>query len=162
MNKSNYATPNNRISALSTFNHSFISPKFETTTYTTIQNLHREMEKCKNFPFGKNEANIKKFNSFKYYLKPKINSQKVFHKRIKTEDMNKSGKKFRFFKFMNGNGNDNNSNTITVKQFNTSENDFTIDNCKHVINSVEKKININNSINNNVCKCPYCNHLFYN
>ena len=162
MNKSNYATPNNRISAFSTFNHSFISPKFETTTYTTIQNLHREMEKCKNFPFGKNEANIKKFNSFKYYLKPKINSQKVFHKRIKTEDMNKSGKKFRFFKFMNGNGNDNNSNTITVKQFNTSENDFTIDNCKHVINSVEKKININNSINNNVCKCPYCNHLFYN
>ena len=162
MKKTNFSTLHNMLSTLNTFNNSFISPTTETTTYTTIKNLHREVDKEKKFPIlGKNETNIKKLNSFKYYLKPKIKSQKVFHKRIKTEDMNRGEKKFRFFKFMNGN--DNNTNNSIIKPFYCTESDFTINNCKHNLsNSVGKEININNNINNNVCKCPYCNHFFYN
>ena len=161
MENTNLSTPHNKQSAFNTFNNSFISPTAETTTYTTIQNLHREMDKKKKFQMlGKNETSIKKFNSFKYYLKPKIKSQKVFHKRIKTEDMTRDAEKFRFFKFMNGN--DNNINNSSIKPFQCTENEFSINNCKHSFrNSVEKKVNVNNNINNNVCKCPYCNHLFY-
>ena len=161
MENTNLSTPHNMQSTFNTFNHSFISPTAETTIYTTIQNLHKELDKGKKFPtLGKNETSLKKFNSFKYYLKPKINSQKVFHKRIKTEDMSRGPKKFRFFKFMNGN--DNNINNSSIKPFYLTGNEFSINNCKHNFrNSVEKKVNVNNNIKNNVCKCPYCNHLFY-
>ena len=108
-----------------------------------------------------NGLNIKKFISFKYYLKPKINSQKVFHKRIKTEDMNSGEKKFRFLKFINKK---NNLNNNSIKQFYNTEIDFSIKNCQHNFNNSEEKKLFNNLGNNcnNVCQCPYCHHLFYN
>jgi hypothetical protein len=175
----NLTTPQNMVNTLSAFNHSFISPTAETTSYNTIQNLHIDSEKDKKTSINTNNdyTNIKKFNSFKYYLKPKINSQKVFHKRIKTEDMNRSDtKKFRFLKSICGNDK-NNVNNNSIKAFYYTESEFSVNNCKHILsNSVEKKINIFNSTNtnintntntntntnNNVCKCPYCHHLFYN
>ena len=164
-NNNNVATtPQNMINTLSAFNHSFISPTTETTSYNTIQNLHMDLEKDKKRIINNNSINIKKFNSFKYYLKPKINSQKVFHKRIKTEDMNRCEKRFRFFKSLCGNNiiNKNNVNNNSLRSFYNTESDFSINNCKHILsNSVEKKINIFNNTNNSVCKCPYCHHLFY-
>ena len=164
-NNNNVATtPQNMINTLSAFNHSFISPTTETTSYNTIQNLHMDLEKDKKRIINNNSINIKKFHSFKYYLKPKINSQKVFHKRIKTEDMNRCEKRFRFFKSLCGNNiiNKNNVNNNSLRSFYNTESDFSINNCKHILsNSVEKKINIFNNTNNSVCKCPYCHHLFY-
>ena len=160
-NTNNVATPQNMINTLSAFNHSFISPTTETTSYNTIQNLHMDLEKDKKRIINQNSINIKKFNSFKYYLKPKINSQKIFHKRIKTEDMNRGEKRFRFFRSLCGN-NKNNVYNNSLRSFYNTESDFSVNNCKHIIsNSVEKKINIFNNTNNCVCKCPYCHHLFY-
>ena len=163
-NTNNVATPQNMINTLSAFNHSFISPTTETTSYNTIQNLHIDLEKDKNRIINSNNSkNIKKFNSFKYYLKPKIKSQKVFHKRIKTEDMNRGEKRFRFFKSLRGNNNNtNNVNNNSLRSFYNTESDFSVINCKHILsNSVEKKLNIFNNTNNCICKCPYCHHLFY-
>ena len=161
-----FSTPHNALNALNTINNSFVSPTPETTSYTTIQNLHHEMETNKKNPQPQvKKINEKKiFNSYKYYLKPKINSQKFFHKRIKTEDMNKGEKKYRFFKFMKGNDNTNSDNTSNfIRSFYITQNDFTVKNCQHKLsNSVEKAVNCNINSNNNVCKCPYCNHLFYN
>lgn len=157
--QNNFSTPNNMVNTLSTLNHSYFSPPTETTSYTTIQNLHRELEKNKRFPLKIKNSNLKKFNSFKYYLKPRIKSQKVFHKRIKTEDMDKGGRKYKFFKSINDNNNmKNNYNSIRI--FYSTGLDFSLKNCQHNnIDNTEKKLNPNNS---NLCKCPYCHHLFYN
>ena len=154
----NYNTPHNMVNTLNTFNNSFISPTRETSIYTTIKNLHNEFETNKKFPIN---SNIKKFNSFKYYLKPKIASQKVFHKRIKTEDMNKGIKKFKFLKFIKSSDN-NNSNNSCLKPFYNTEYDFSLKNCHNTSISVEKILNTHRIDKNNICKCPYCNHLFYN
>ena len=157
------STPQNMLNTLNTFNSSFVSPTPETTSYTTIQNLHHEMETNKKNPQEKSTNDKKIFNSYKYYLKPKINSQKFFHKRIKTEDMNRGEKKFRFFKFMKENDNNNNNTSNFIRPFYITQNDFTVKNCQHKLsNSVEKAISSKINSNNNVCKCPYCNHLFYN
>ena len=154
----NYKTPHNMVNTLNTFNNSFISPTTETSIYTTIKNLNSDFETNKKFPIN---YNIKKFNSFKYYLKPKIASQKFFHKRIKTEDMNKVIKKFKFFKFINGSN--NNSKNSSLKPFSNTEYDFSLKNCQHNTSySFEKILNSHRSEKNNICKCPYCNHLFYN
>ena len=161
-NQNNLKTPDNKINTLNTFNHSFISPTAETTSYNTIQNIHQDLDSNKKFVINSsNGLNIKKVNSFKYYLKPKINSQKVFHKRIKTEDMNSREKKFRFLKFINKK---NNLNNNSIKQFYNTEIDFSIKNCQHNFNNSEEKKLFNNLRNNcnNVCQCPYCHHLFYN
>ncbi len=167
--QNNFSTPNNMLTTLSTLNHSFLSPPSEATAYTTIQNLHRELEKNKRFTAnqtqGANGVNIKKFNSFKYYLKPRINSHKGFHKRKKTEDMNRiEKKKFRLFKLINENDN-NTINSNSIKKFYSTALDFSIKNCQHNISNIynhntENIGNINN--NNSVCKCPFCHHLFYN
>ena len=157
------STPQNMLNTLNTFNSSFVSPTPETTSYTTLQNLHHEMETNKKNPQEKSTNDKKIFNSYKYYLKPKINSQKFFHKRIKTEDMNRGEKKFRFFKFMKENDNNNNNTSNFIRPFYITQNDFTVKNCEHKLsNSVEKAISSKINSNNNVCKCPYCNHLFYN
>ena len=157
-----FSTPHNMLNTLNTINNSFVSPTPETTSYTTIQNLHHEMETNKKNPQEKNINDKKTSNSIKFYLKPKIKSQKFFHKRIKTEDINRGEKKFRFFKFMKGNDNNNNDNTSNfIRSLYFTQNDFTLTNCQHKLsNSVEKakNYNINNNSNNNVCKCPYCNN----
>ena len=169
--QNNFSTPNNMLTNLSTLNHSFLSPPSDATAYTTIQNLHRELEKNKRFIVNQTQGgngvnvNVKKFNSFKYYLKPRINSQKVFHKRKKTEDMNRiEKKKFGLFKSINENDN-NTINTNSMKKFYSTALDFSIKNCQHNISNIynHNTENIENiNINNSVCKCPFCHHLFYN
>ena len=167
--QNNFSTPNNMLTTLSTLNHSFLSPPSEATAYTTIQNLHRELEKNKRFTLTQtqeaNGINVKKFNSFKYYLKPRLNSQKVFHKRKIPDEINKIEKKnFSLFKLVNENEN-NTFNSISLNKFNNTALDFTIKDCQHNSdnNNNQNKEKIGNNImNNSVCKCPYCHHLFYN
>ena len=161
--QNNLKTPQNKKNTLNTFNYSLISPTAETTSYNTIQNIYQDSSSNKEFSLkNKNGFNVKKYNSFKYYLKPKINSQKVFHKRIKTEDMNGGEKKFTFLKFLNEK---NDLYGDSLKQFYNSEICFSNENCQHNSNSVKKKLvnNIGNLENNcnNICKCPYCHHLIY-
>ena len=170
--QNNFSTPNNMLTTLSTLNHSFLSPPSEATAYTTIQNLHRELEKNKRFPVtqtqGANGINIKKINSFKYYLKPRLNSQKAFHKRKNPDEINKiDKKKFSLFKLVNENEKNNTINGFSLNEFYTTALDFNIKNCQHNTdnnnnyNQNTEKIE-SNIMNNSVCKCPYCHHLFYN
>ena len=165
--KNLFMTPQNMLNTINTINNSFVSPTPETTSYITIQNLHHEMETNKKIQQEKNINGKKIFNSYKYYLKPKINSQKFFHKRIKTEGMNKTDTKFRFFKFMKVNDNNSNDNgdksSIFIRTFYITQNDCILKNYQHKLtSSVEKAVNCNNNSINNVCKCTYCNHFFYN
>ncbi len=165
--QNNFSTPNNMLNTLSTLNHSYFSPPSEATAYTTIQNLHKDLEKNKRVPISKYSSNTininKKFNMFKYYLKPKIHSQKVFHKRKKTEEIkniNKPEKKFRFFKLINENEKNNNITNNSIKKLYNTALDFSVKNCLHnSYNSTDKMDNT--SINSSVCKCPFCHHLFY-
>ena len=151
----------NMLNTLSTFNHSFGSPLAEATSYSTIQNAQHELNKNKkSIMLGtfNNTINVRKFNNFKYYLKPKENLKKISYKKINTNNINNGEKKHRFFK----------SITENVKN-KTNESDFRhlyntgIEFCQHnSCNNIENIININNTdANNCVCKCPYCHHYFY-
>ena len=152
----------NMLNTLSTFNHhSFASPLTETTSYTTIQNAQHELNKNKkSIMLGNfnNTINVKKFNNFKYYLKPKENLKKISYKRISTEDINNGEKKHRFFKSITENAKNKTNDSGFRHLYNTG-----IEFCQHnSCNNIENIININNTdASNSVCKCPYCHHFFY-
>jgi hypothetical protein len=158
-------TSNNMLNTLSTFNHSFVSPPTETASFTTIQNIQNELnENKKNISLGKKKdaSHIKKFNSFKFNLMTKLNSKKVFHKRIKTDNLSNGEKKYRFFKSITENYKKN-GNNFSFKQGNNNGISINLKTSQHnSCNDTNKAININNTdINNSVCKCPYCHHFFY-
>lgn len=158
-------TSNNMLNTLSTFNHSFVSPPTETASFTTIQNIQNELNKNKkNITLGtiKDASHIKKFNSFKFHLMTKLNSKKVFHKRIKTDNLNNGEKKYRFFKSITESYKKNGKN-FSFKQGKNDGINMSLKNSQHnSCNETNKAININNTdINNSVCKCPYCHHFFY-
>lgn len=152
----------NMLNTLSTFNHnSFASPLTETTSYTTIQNPQHELNKNKkSIMLGtfNNTINVKKFNNFKYYLKPKENLKKISYKKISTEDINNGEKKHRFFKSITENVKNKTNDSDFRQLYNTG-----IKFCQHnSCNNIENIININNTdASNSVCKCPYCHHFFY-
>jgi hypothetical protein len=152
----------NMLNTLSTFNHhSFASPLTETTSYTTIQNAQNEINKSKkSIMLGtfNNTINVKKFNNFKYYLRPKENLKKISYKRISTEDINNGEKKHRFFKSITENVKNKTNDSGFRHLYNTG-----IEFCQHnSCNNIENIININNTdASNSVCKCPYCHHFFY-
>ena len=152
----------NMLNTLSTFNHnSFASPLTETTSYTTIQNPQHELNKNKkSIMLGtfNNTINAKKFNNFKYYLKPKENLKKISYKKISTEDINNGEKKHRFFKSITENVKNKTNDSDFRQLYNTG-----IKFCQHnSCNNIENIININNTdASNSVCKCPYCHHFFY-
>lgn len=152
----------NMLNTLSTFNHnSFASPLTETTSYTTIQNPQHELnKKKKSIMLGtfNNTINAKKFNNFKYYLKPKENLKKISYKKISTEDINNGEKKHRFFKSITENVKNKTNDSDFRQLYNTG-----IKFCQHnSCNNIENIININNTdASNSVCKCPYCHHFFY-
>ena len=82
--QNNLKTPQNKKNTLNTFNYSLISPTAETTSYNTIQNIYQDSSSNKEFSLkNKNGFNVKKYNSFKYYLKPKINSVRIYYRRTK-------------------------------------------------------------------------------
>ena len=159
---SNIKGSHNMLNTLSTFNHnSFASPLTETTSYTTIQNPQNELNKNKkSIILGafNNTINVKKFNNFKYYLKPKENLKKISYKRISTEDINNGEKKHRFFKSITENAKNKTNDSGFRHLYNTG-----IQFCQHnSCNNIENIININNTdASNSVCKCPYCHHFFY-
>ena len=151
----------NMLNTLSTFNHSFASPATEATSYTTIQNAQHELNKNKkSIILGafNNTITVKKFNNFKYYLKPKENLKKISYKRISTEDINNGEKKHRFFKSITENVKNKTNDSGFRQLYNTG-----IKFCQHKsCNNIENIININNTdASNSVCKCPYCHHFFY-
>ena len=158
-------TNNNMLNTLSTFNHSFVSPPTETASFTTIQNIQNELNKNKkNIKLGKikDVSHIKKFKTFKFHLMTKLNSKKIFHKRIKTDNINNGEKKYKFFKSLTESYKKN-GNNFSFKQGNNTGINISLTNSQHnSCNDTNKVINFNNiDINNNVCKCPYCHHLFY-
>ena len=159
-------TNNNMLNTLSTFNHSFVSPPTETASFTTIQNIQNELNKNKKtITLGKikDASHIKKFNSFKFNLMTNLNSKKIFHKRIKTDNLNNPEKKYRFFKSITESYKKN-GNNFSFKQGNNTGINISLKTSQHnSCNDTNKTININNTdINNSVCKCPYCHHFFYN
>ena len=163
--QNNYKKNHNMLNTLSTFNHSSISPPTETTSYATIQNIHGELDKTKRLSKEKsnnNNNNIKKYNGFKYYLKPKVSSKKIFHKRIKTEDINNGENRLKFFNSIKGKSKNILKGNLNKKIYHTLIN-FSLKNSQHnSYNNIEKINNNNNTdTNNNICKCPYCHHLFY-
>ena len=91
-----------------------------------------------------------KNNSNKYYSKPKIKSAKFFHKRIKTENFNQE-LNLKFLQSIENRNNKLNSNNNYLTPFTLTEADF----------NTNKKYHVSNC-NNSVCKCPYCNNIFYN
>jgi len=158
-------TSNNMLNTLSTFNHSFVSPPTETASFTTIQNIQNELNKNKkNIPIGKikDSSHIKKVKSFNFHLMTKLNSKKVFHKRIKTDNINNEEKKFRYFRAITE-GYKKNGNNFSFKQGDNTGININLKNRQHnSCNDTNENININNTdINNSVCKCPYCHHFFY-
>ena len=158
-------TSNNMLNTLSTFNHSFVSPPTETASFTTIQNIQNELNKNKKIiTIGKinDVPQIKKINSFKFNLMTKLDSKKIFHKRIKTDNINNGEKKYRFFKSITESYKKN-GNNFAFKKGSTIGIKLSLKNSQHnSCNDTNKVININNiDINNSVCKCPYCHHFFY-
>ena len=158
-------TSNNMLNTISTFNHSFVSPPTETASFTTIQNIQNELNKNKkNITLGKIKAasHIKKFNSFKFHIMTNLNSKKIFHKRIKTDNFNNGEKKYRFFKSITESYKKN-GNNFSLKHGNNNGINISLKNSQHnSCNDTIKAISINNTdINNSVCKCPYCHHFFY-
>ena len=158
-------TNNNMLNTLSTFSHSFVSPPTENASFTTIQNIQNELNKNKkNIKLGKikDVSHIKKFKTFKFHLMTKLNSKKIFHKRIKTDNINNGEKKYKFFKSLTESYKKN-GNNFSFKQGNNTGINIILKNRQHnSCNDTNKIINFNNiDINNNVCKCPYCHHLFY-
>ena len=158
-------TNNNMLNTLSTFSHSFVSPPTENASFTTIQNIQNELNKNKkNIKLGKikDVSHIKKFKTFKFHLMTKLNSKKIFHKRIKTDNINNGEKKYKFFKSLTESYKKN-GNNFSFKQGNNTGINISLKNSQHnSCNDTNKVINFNNiDINNNVCKCPYCHHLFY-
>ena len=130
---------------LSAFNQSLISPITEKTAYSTIQKANNESENT----ISLKKPNLKN-NSNKYYSKPKIKSAKFFHKRIKTENFNQE-LNLKFLQSIENRNNKLNSNNNYLTPFTLTEADF----------NTNKKYHVSNC-NNSVCKCPYCNNIFYN
>ena len=159
----NYMIHTSVSNALTNINHSYLSRPTETNSNdNTLQNTQKEIKKNKMDSLAKNINNnaiIKKLDTSKYYIKPRINSQKVIHKRIKTEDINRGEKKFRFFNSIK----DNHRNSFNNSIKKLCEIDLGFNNCQHnLFNNSENTVNNNNNNNNSVCKCPYCHHFFYN
>ena len=160
----NYMIHTSILNALTNINHSYLSPPTETNSNDNIlQNTQKVLKKNKTDSLANNinnNANKKGLDTSKFYIKPRIKSQKVFHKRIKTEDINRGEKKFRFFNSIKDNHRYSLNNSIKK----SCEIDFGFNNCQHnLLNNIENTVNNNNNNNNNsVCKCPYCHHFFYN
>ena len=136
----------NKINTLTTLNQSFATPNTEKTAYSTIQKAINESNNNK--ILKKSKINILLSNN--YYLKPKINSGKFFHKRINTENFN-TKKNIKFLQSIkNINNNDNNIKNNYITPFTLSEADYKTKNITH-----------DSNCNNNVNKCPFCHNLFY-
>ena len=130
---------------LSTFNQSLINTNSENTNFSTNKKSYNESEKNNSLK----KSSIKNSIKINYYLKPKIKFAKFCHKRINTENFN-TEKNIKFLQTIeNRNNSLTNNNNITPFSF--TEVDF----------NTNKKFH-DSTCSNNVCKCPYCNNLFYN
>ena len=136
----------NKINTLTTLNQSFATPNTEKTAYSTIQKAINESNNNKTLK--KSKINISLSNN--YYLKPKINSGKFFHKRINTENFN-TKKNIKFLQSIkNIHNNDKNIKNNYITPFTLTEADYKTKNITH-----------DSNCNNNVNKCPFCHNLFY-
>ena len=136
----------NKINTLTTLNQSFATPNTEKTAYSTIQKAINESNNNKTLK--KSKINILLSNN--YYLKPKINSGKFFHKRINTENFN-TKKNIKFLQSIkNIHNNDKNIKNDYITPFTLTEADYKTKNITH-----------DSNCNNNVNKCPFCHNLFY-
>ena len=134
---------------LNNINQSTLTPVSENTNYSTIQ----KTSNMTGYDKILNNTNNKNLLSNKYYLKPKIKYSNFLHKRFKTENFN-SEENIKFLQSIKK------TNIINYK----SENNY---NYTKPFTITEADFNQNNKIyeskcNDSVCKCPYCNNLFYN
>jgi hypothetical protein len=135
---------------LNNINQSTLTPVSENTNYSTIQ----KTSNMTGYDKALKNTNNKNLLSNKYYLKPKIKYSNFLHKRFKTENFN-SEENIKFLQSIKK------TNIINYK----SENNYNY--TKPFITITEADFNQNNKIyeskcNDSVCKCPYCNNLFYN
>ena len=139
-----------KMKTLNTLNQSLATPHTEKTTYSTIQKTLNESDNNKTLKKYK----INNLTNNKYYLKPKVNSGKFFHKRINTENFNtrKNSKFLQSIKnIQTNNTNNKNANNNYITPFTLTEADYKTKNIIHEENC-----------DNNVNKCPFCHNLFYN